>query len=69
MAENSQDENIDLNTIWNFKPELSIKPGDDFYSYVNSNWLKDNPERADYSRYGSFEVLNIQFLYGYGKEK
>lgn len=35
----------------------AIKPGDDFYTYSNGGWLKDNPIPADQSRWGSFNQL------------
>jgi len=35
----------------------SIKPGDDFYRYVNGKWLATTTIPADKSRYGSFDVL------------
>lgn len=34
-----------------------IRPGDDFFSYVNSNWIKRNPIPADRSRWAIFNVL------------
>ena len=34
-----------------------IKPGDDFYRYVNQKWLDKNPVPDDRSRWGSFSVL------------
>jgi putative endopeptidase len=37
--------------------DLSINPADDFYHYVNGNWLVNNPIPDDYSRYGTFEQL------------
>jgi len=37
--------------------DLSIKPGDDFYRYVNGNWMKNNPIPADKSRFGAFDQL------------
>ncbi len=36
---------------------LSIKPGDDFYEYVDGAWIKNHPVPADKSRYGEFEIL------------
>lgn len=35
----------------------SIRPGDDFYSYVNDAWLRENPIPSDKKRWGSFDVL------------
>ncbi|MCF0160797.1 MAG: M13 family metallopeptidase [Bacteroidaceae bacterium] len=35
----------------------SVKPGNDFYQYANGTWMKNNPLTPEYSRYGSFEVL------------
>lgn len=32
-------------------------PGDDFYNYVNSKWLQDNPIPKDKTRWGTFDVL------------
>ncbi len=34
-----------------------VKPGDNFYLYANSNWLKNNPVPASKTRWGSFDVL------------
>lgn len=36
----------------------SIKPGDDFYTYVNDGWMKEHPLTDEYSRYGQFNILN-----------
>ena len=38
--------------------DLSIKPGDDFFLYVNGNWIKHNPIPAAYGRWGSFSKLH-----------
>jgi predicted metalloendopeptidase len=38
--------------------DTTINPGDDFYQFVNNDWLQNNPIPDDYSRYGSFEKLN-----------
>jgi len=44
---------IDINNF-----DMSVKPGDDFYQYVNGNWLKKNPLPASETRWGSFNVLD-----------
>ncbi len=36
---------------------LSLKPGDNFYLYVNGNWIKNNPIPASKTSWGSFLVL------------
>jgi putative endopeptidase len=40
--------------------DLSVKPGDNFYLYVNGNWIKNNPVPASKTRWGSFDVLREQ---------
>ena len=37
--------------------DLSVKPGDDFYTYANGTWLKNNPVPAKETRWGSFNQL------------
>ena len=37
--------------------DLSVKPGDDFFQYVNGNWIKQNPIPPEYSRWGAFPKL------------
>lgn len=37
--------------------DLSIKPGDNFYLYANSNWVKTHPVPASKTRWGSFDEL------------
>lgn len=37
--------------------DKSVKPQDDFYQYVNGNWMKNNPLPDDKSRFGSFDKL------------
>ncbi len=34
--------------------DTAIKPGDNFFEYVNGNWIKNNPIPAEYSRWGAF---------------
>jgi putative endopeptidase len=36
---------------------LSIKPGDDFYTYASGTWVKNNPVPAKETRWGSFNEL------------
>ena len=36
---------------------LSVKPGDDFYEYVDGAWIKSHPVPADKSRYGEFDIV------------
>jgi len=33
-------------------------PGDDFYNYVNSEWIKNNPIPEDHQRWSNFNILN-----------
>ncbi len=45
---------------WGVDPALlsdSIKPGDDFFAYVNQEWLDANPLPAEFSRFGAFNLL------------
>ena len=37
--------------------DTSVRPGDDFYAYVNGTWLLDTPIPSDKSNYGSFTAL------------
>jgi putative endopeptidase len=37
--------------------DLSVKPGDDFYTYASGTWIKNNPVPAKETRWGSFHVL------------
>ena len=36
----------------------NIKPGDDFYEYVNDKWLTDTQIPGDQSNYGAFTILD-----------
>ncbi len=37
--------------------DTTMRPGDDFYEYVNGGWMKKNPLTAEYARYGQFDAL------------
>ncbi|MBN8432458.1 M13 family metallopeptidase [Microbulbifer salipaludis] len=43
---------IDLSAM-----DTSVRPQDDFYTYVNGNWLKNTEIPADKSRWGGFSIL------------
>ncbi|MGP8215091.1 MAG: M13 family metallopeptidase [Bacteroidia bacterium] len=38
--------------------DTTVKPQQDFYHYVNGNWLKNNPIPASEAAWGSFSVLD-----------
>lgn len=38
--------------------DTTIAPTEDFYLYANGNWMKNNPLKPAYSRYGSFDILH-----------
>jgi putative endopeptidase len=46
---------IDLANI-----DSTVKPTDDFYLFVNGNWIKNNPIPETESRWGSFNELEVQ---------
>ncbi len=37
--------------------DKSVKPGDDFFQYVNGTWILHNPIPSEYSRWGAFPKL------------
>lgn len=40
--------------------DQSVKPGVDFFSYVNGSWVKNTKMPDDKSRFGSFDILREQ---------
>ncbi len=42
--------------------DLSVKPGEDFYRYVNGKWLDANPISPEMSRNSQFEKLDLDNL-------
>ncbi|BBC71199.1 zinc metalloprotease [Altererythrobacter sp. B11] len=60
----AQDETRDAPTMefgtWGVDPALldtAVKPGDDFFTYVNGKWIAANPIPAEYTRFGAFNIL------------
>ena len=37
--------------------DANVKPGDDFFAYVNGKWIAETEMPADKARYGSFDIL------------
>ncbi len=37
--------------------DLSVSPAEDFYLYANGGWIKNNPLKPEYARFGSFDAL------------
>lgn len=37
--------------------DTTVSPGEDFFNYAVGGWLRKNPIPADYSRWGTFELL------------
>lgn len=38
--------------------DRKVRPQDNFYLYSNGGWIKNNPLKPAYSRYGTFDILN-----------
>ena len=54
MAQEPLSSGLDLTDF-----DTSVRPGDDFYEYACGGWMKKNPLPAAYSRFGSFDQLQL----------
>lgn len=45
------------------KVDNSVSPGDDFFAYVNNNWIKKNPIPREHSTWAIFHVLHNDIQY------
>lgn len=52
----SQEEKVAAIDTTNF--DTSVSPADDFYKYATGGWQRKHPLKPEYSRYGSFDMLN-----------
>lgn len=58
-AEQSDTPTMSFGT-WGVDTDLlsdTVDPGDDFFAYVNQEWLEANPLPDEYSRFGAFNLL------------
>ena len=44
---------------WLNKLDYSVNPSNDFYSFVNNDWIKENPIPKDQNRWGQFNVIEL----------
>lgn len=51
------DQSLAVKAIDTANMDFAVAPGDDFYRYVNGNWLKNNPVPDQYTDYGAFTEL------------
>lgn len=40
--------------------DTSVRPQDDFYTYANGGWLRENPLQGEYARFGVFDKIREQ---------
>ena len=50
-------DNADKHGIERANLNPDVKPADDFYQYACGGWMKNNPLKAEYSRFGTFDEL------------
>ena len=42
--------------------DSTVRPGDDFYAFVNNKWIAAHPIPADKAKYGAFYMLDDNSL-------
>ncbi|HEV8084725.1 MAG TPA: M13 family metallopeptidase [Chitinophagaceae bacterium] len=59
FSQSNSKKSLSLKTNYIDKKNMdpTVKPGDNFFLYANSNWLKNNPIPASKTRWGSFDEL------------
>ncbi|MGM9868229.1 MAG: M13 family metallopeptidase [Sodaliphilus sp.] len=57
LAANSAEAQQPVHGVNRADMDLSVRPGDDFFQYSGGGWLKANPMKPEYSRYGVFNDL------------
>jgi putative endopeptidase len=55
QSESSMTKAIDITNM-----DKTVKPGDDFFRFVNGGWMANNPIPPEYSQYSAFHVLYDQ---------
>ena len=53
LKENKMTTGLDIKNM-----DFMVAPGDDFYDYAGRGWRESHPIPADYSRFGTFEILD-----------
>ena len=53
LQKNTANDALHLNWM-----DTNVSPAQDFYAYANGSWQKNNPIPADYSTWGSFNIVN-----------
>lgn len=62
-SENNKQSNQNMNDVLDLSGmDTTVKPGDDFFSYANGNWIKNTEIPASQAAWGSFYVVRDKAL-------